>query len=70
MANLKTYLDHKNTPAITLFVFILAASAAVGILAYYYNEARMPHAVLFGGLCSWVSMASMMIFFSKIKLTE
>jgi len=67
MANLKTYLDHKNTPAITLFVFILAASAAVGILAYYYNEATMPHAVWFGGLCSWVSMVVGSIWLSKIQ---
>jgi len=68
MATLKKILDHKNTAVITLFVFVLAASAAVGIIAYCFNEAIMPHAELFGVLCSWMSLAVGTIWLSKIKI--
>lgn len=68
MKTLKQILDHKNTPVIALFVFVLAASAAVGILAYCYNEVTMPHAVWFGGLCSWVTMGVGSIWMSKVQI--
>ncbi|MEI7792607.1 MAG: hypothetical protein WCI57_03950 [Candidatus Berkelbacteria bacterium] len=68
--SIKAILSHKNTPAVTLFVFIIAASAAIGLIVWLNFEPYTVNAKLFGGLSCFVSLAALTILLDRVKITE